>query len=94
MDEEEPDADDEQFIPADEEYGDMLQQPIPNIDDIEMYDKYLNSEFVVDRGGEQVRAKVIKRARSDSGYPIGMAHSNPLLDAREYECVTDDGTTE
>jgi hypothetical protein len=94
MDDEEPDPEDEHLIPTEEEYGDMIQEPKPDIDDIEMYDKYLNSEFVVDRGGEQVRAKVVKRSRSDSGYPIGTAHSNPLLDTREYECVTEDGTTE
>jgi hypothetical protein len=53
----------------------------------------ISSEFVVDRGGEQIRAKVLKRARSDSGYPIGTAHANPtMLDTREYECVTEDGT--
>jgi hypothetical protein len=49
---------------------------------------------VVDRGGEQIRAKVLKHARSDSGYPIGTAHANPMLDTREYECVTEDGTVE
>jgi hypothetical protein len=96
MDDKEPDPDDDyQLVPTDEEYGDMIQESKkPDIDDIEMYDKYLNSEFVVDRGGEQVRAKVVKRARSDSGYPIGTAHSNPLLDTREYECVTEDRTIE
>jgi hypothetical protein len=94
MDDDDADDANEQMIPNDEEYGDMLQDPKPDMDDIETYDKYLNSEFVVDRGGEQVRAKVVKRARSDSGYPIGTAHSNPMLDTREYECVTDDGTVE
>jgi hypothetical protein len=94
MDDDDADDANEQMIPNDEEYGDMLQDPKPDIDDIEIYNKYLNSEFVVDRGGEQVRAKVIKRARSDSGYPIGTAHVNPMLDTREYECVTDDGTVE
>jgi hypothetical protein len=94
MDDEEPDPDDHHLIPTDKEYGNMIQEPKPDIDDIKTYDKYLNSEFVVDRAGKQVRAKVVKRARSDSGYPIGTAHSNPLLDTREYECVTKDGTTE
>lgn len=95
IDDEEPvDDDDETMIPDDAEYGDMLQAPKPEVDDIDMYDKYLNSEFVVDRGGEQVRAKVLKRAKSESGYPIGTAHTNPIFDTRVYECVTEDGTTE
>ena len=80
--------------PTDEEYGDMLHEDKPNIDDTEMYDRYLNAEFVVDRGGEQVRARVAKRARFDTGAPIGQQHSNPLLDTREYECITEDGVLE
>jgi hypothetical protein len=81
-------------VPTDAEYDDMIQEPKPDIEDIETYDKYLNSEFVIDRGGEQVRARVAKRARSDSGLPIGRSHTNPLFDTREYECVTEDGVTE
>jgi hypothetical protein len=81
-------------VPTDAEYDDMIQEPKPDVDDIETYDKYLNSEFVIDRGGEQVRARVAKRARSDSGLPIGHSHANPLFDTREYECVTEDGVTE
>ena len=38
----------------------MLHKPKPDIDDIEIYDQFLNAEFVVDRGGEQVRAQVEK----------------------------------
>jgi hypothetical protein len=41
-------------VPTDEEYGEMLHKEKPNIDDVETYDQYLNAEFVVDRGGEQV----------------------------------------
>jgi hypothetical protein len=74
--------------------GDMLHEPKPDIDDVETYDCYLNAEIIVDRGGEQVRARVAKRLRSDTGELIGRQHSNPLLDTREYECITEDGTTE
>jgi hypothetical protein len=49
-------------VPIDEEYGDMLHEPKPDINDVEIYDRYLNAEFVVDRGGEPVRARVAKRA--------------------------------
>jgi hypothetical protein len=34
-------------VPTDEEYGDMLQEPKPNIKDVEIYDQYLNAEFIV-----------------------------------------------
>jgi hypothetical protein len=81
-------------IPHDDEYGNMIQEPRPEVDDIDTYDRYLNSEIVVDREGEQVRARVVKRARTEAGAPIGRAHANPLFDTREYDCIFDDGTTE
>ena len=67
----------------------MLHEPKPDINDVEIYDQYLNAEFVVDRGGDQIRARVAKRARSDTGALMGQQHTNPLLDStREYECIT------
>jgi hypothetical protein len=35
-------------IRTDAEYDDMIQEPKPDVDDIKTYDKYLNSEFVID----------------------------------------------
>jgi hypothetical protein len=81
-------------IPADAEYGDMNQPAKLEADDIEFdsFDKYLNAEFGVNRDGETAIAKVIKRAKDNTGNPIGKRHSNPLLDTREYECELEDGT--
>jgi hypothetical protein len=63
--------------PTDEEYGDMIQEPTPNVDDDETYDKYLNAEFVINRGNEPICVRVNKRAQTDSGNMIGQAHKNP-----------------
>jgi hypothetical protein len=92
------DADDEvpvpdHNIPTDDEYGNMIIEPCPDVD-TETYDRYLNAEFVVNRDGEPVRARVNKRARTEAGSLIGTGHSNPLFDTREYECIFDDGTVE
>jgi hypothetical protein len=82
-------------IPMDEEYGDMIPEPKPDVDDVETYDKYLNAEFIVNRSdGDAIKARVRKRMRSDTGELIGRQHTNPLFDTREYECVLDDGTIE
>jgi hypothetical protein len=35
-------------MPTDDSYGEMLHEEKPNIDDTEIYDQYLNAEFVVD----------------------------------------------
>jgi hypothetical protein len=80
-------------VPDDAEYDDMIQEPRPDVDDVDTYDRYLNAEIMVERDGEPVRARVVKRARADTGAPIGRAHVNPLFDTREYDCIFDDGTT-
>ena len=91
-DEAAPDGSDA-FTPTNEEYGDMLQDEKPEVDE-EAFDNYLNAELMIDRGGEKVQARVTKRARTEDGVPIGHRNTNPLLDTREYECLLDDGVTE
>jgi hypothetical protein len=91
---ESPEPADEANIPADVEYGDMIHEPRPDVDDIDTYDRYLNAEVVINRDGEPLRARVVKRAKSESGAPIGHSHTNPLFDTREYDCIFDDGTME
>ena len=87
-------ANDNDAIPLDGEYGDMIQAIKPDADDLELetFDKYVGAEFVVNINGEQTTAKVTKRARDNEGNPIGKQHANPLLDSREYDCLLDDGT--
>jgi hypothetical protein len=81
-------------VPTDEEYGDMIPEPKPDVDDLETYDKYLNAEFIVNRAdGEAIKARgVRKRIRTDTGELVGREHTSPLFDTRAYECVLDDGT--
>jgi hypothetical protein len=85
---------DDPNIPNDDEYGDMIQENRPDVDDVEIYDGYVNAEIVIDRDGEPTRARVVKRARTENGVPIGRSHRNPLFDTREYDCIFDDGTME
>jgi hypothetical protein len=51
----------------------------------ETFDKYFAAEVLLPHGGELVLAKVTGRKRASDGTPIGVAHSNPILDTREYE---------
>jgi hypothetical protein len=84
-----------ELIPKDEEYGDMLVEERPEVDDEEAIDKYLNAELMLDMGtGNERFGRVVKRARDINGNPIGRAHSNPLLDSREYHVEFTDGTQE
>jgi hypothetical protein len=72
----------------------MSQPAKQDADDIEFetFDQYLNSEFMVNKDGENSMAKVVKRARDNNGNPIGKRNANPLLDTREYECELEDGS--
>jgi hypothetical protein len=90
---ESPDPADDPNIPTDAEYGDMLQEPRPDVD-VDTYDRYLSAEIIVNRDGEPMRARVVKRARSETGASIGQFHTNPLFDTREYDCIFDDGMFE
>jgi hypothetical protein len=60
----------------------------------ETFDKYLAAEVLLPHGGELVRAKVMGRKRASDGTPVGVAHSNPILDTREYEVSLPDGSTD
>jgi hypothetical protein len=49
---------------------------------------------LLERGGPAETATVIGRKRDQDGVPIEWAHSNPLLDTREYEVEFSDGTAQ
>jgi hypothetical protein len=82
------------LIPSDEEFGEMIQDPCLDVDHVEPFDRYLNAEFIVHRGDEPILAKVVKRARADTGALLGNSNANPLFDTREYECLLDDRSME
>jgi hypothetical protein len=54
----------------------------------------LVAEVLLPHGGELVRAKVMGRKHASDGTPVGVAHSNPILDTREYEVSFPDGSTD
>jgi hypothetical protein len=74
------------LVPQDEETSEGLGEQDP----------YVDMEIGLRKGGEDelLRARVRKRALDDEGNPIGRAHSNPLLDTREYEVEYADGERE
>lgn len=80
--------------PTPEEYGEH-DEPILEADDVteEIYDKFLGAKFVLDDkvdGGGRL-ATVKSRAKTDDGKLIGRAHTNPMLDTREYVIELEDG---
>ena len=59
-------------------------------------DQYIGMKLKLPRGpdGEFKYAQVKNRAVDHEGLPIGRAHSNPLLDMRQYEVEFNDGDLE
>ena len=58
----------------------------------ETFDGYLTASVLLPRGGEVLQAQVVGRKRDANGNPVGRAHSNPILDTREYEVEFSDGS--
>ncbi|KAI2490439.1 Reverse transcriptase (RNA-dependent DNA polymerase) [Fragilaria crotonensis] len=56
-------------------------------------DEYISASVLLPRGEDVVRAKVIGRMHGRDGTPLGMRHSNPILDTREYQVEFPDGST-
>jgi hypothetical protein len=59
----------------------------------ETFYKFLAAEVLLPHGGKLVRAKVTGRKCASDGAPVGVAHSNPILDTREYEVSFPNGST-
>jgi hypothetical protein len=59
----------------------------------ETFDKYLAADVLLPHGGELVQAKVMGRKRAADGTPVGVTHSNPIMDTREYEVSFPNGST-
>ena len=49
----------------------------------EAFDRYLNSELMLDRGGEVLSGAVKLRKRDTDGTLVGTSNGNPMLDTRE-----------
>jgi len=57
------------------------------------FDEYLTSQVLLPVGDDMVRGQVIRRRRDHNGRPIGIHHTNPMMDTREYEVEFPDGST-
>ena len=57
---------------------------------------YVGMEMAIARGseGKMMHATVRKRVRDEDGQPVGIAHTNPMLDSRRYEVEYLDGHVE
>jgi len=91
-DKEEPDI----YAPIDPE-GDM---PEADMFDPEMYDQYISAKVMVLQDNILIPEKVVSRKRNHSrkrnqdGNPVGVGHTNPLLDTHVYDVQFPDGHTE
>ena len=87
-----------QITPPDSEY--KLPPDKADADDIDSYDKYIGTTFLLDPNQDSVnlgtKAKVISRATDFRGTHVGSTHVNvnPLLDTRQYKVELEDGTTD
>jgi hypothetical protein len=59
----------------------------------ESMDEYISASVLLPRGEDVVRAKVVGQMHGRDGNPLGMRHSNPILDTREYQVEFPDGST-
>lgn len=89
-----PDPDEEWFededVPIYQE-PDSMQRKEADEYTHDAFDKYINAQVVLSRGGVAQQATILKRNRNEDGAPIGIANSNPILDSREYVAKFEDG---
>ena len=60
----------------------------------ETFDAYLTASVLLPHGGELLKAQVVGQKRDANGNPVERAHSNLILDTREYEVEFTDGARE
>jgi len=93
LDEElDPDVEDyitPEYVPIDHEHH------MPDADDwdSEALNKYIAAEVKLPKNGQEILGKAIARKRDHDGNPIDKAHSNPILDTRQYQVIFPDGET-
>jgi hypothetical protein len=49
----------------------------------EAYNQFLSAQVLLPRGDENQRGTMKRRKHDDDGNPIGLRHSNPILDTRK-----------
>ena len=90
------DEDDEDFLHEFRHTIHHDDEPRPEEPTPDSFDGYINMELGMQRGedGSIEHAKVKRRAVDHLGDPIGIAHTNPMLDTRKYEVEYLDGNVE
>jgi hypothetical protein len=66
-----------------------------NADDYtpESMSEYISASELLPRSEDVVRAKVVGQMHGRDGNPLGMRHSNPILDTRKFQVEFPDGST-
>ena len=84
----EPDELDDPHIPYEPE------AEMPEADEYteEALDKYLTARVLLPAGESELMGTVKTRKRDAHGHPVGVSHTNPILDTRQYDVEFDDGT--
>ena len=82
-------------IPNDYDWTSHIASDIPEVDDIDDYERYSNAEVLLPQNGEHMRAaRVVGLVKDDDGVTIGKSNANPILDSRVYEVMFPDGSIE
>ena len=89
-----PDFDPNIELPDLSNYGDPTKITEADNTTPEEYDKYVSAMVKVPLGDEQVIGKVNKRKRDGNGNPVGIRHSNLLLNTKVYEVKLPYGSME
>jgi hypothetical protein len=81
------------LVPSDEEYGDMIEEEVMDVDEHADLEKYIGAQINLDIGGEIQRGTVVKRAKGQDGSKAGKYHPNPMFDSRKYVVEFEDKAT-
>ena len=75
--------------------SDGEEKLMPEVDEINDYDKYISSEVMLPRGGDALmKGTVTARVKGNDGRPAGTYNPNPMVDSRVYEVTFPDGVVQ
>ena len=76
-----------------EDNSGIKEVEMPEVDDINDWDKYVGAEVLLaNEGVERQAGTVISRSVNSAGKQIGHQHENPMLDTRVYDVMFPDWT--
>ena len=84
-------------IPKEYDWEEHLEEPseIPEVDDYDDYEGFINAEVLLPQNGEHMRAaRVIRIVQDSDGREKGSYDPNPILNTRVYEVMFPDGAIE